>query len=590
MSAKTQTFQSAGSNLRDTVNQTMNMIRGKDVAGYTLYFIDGTSKQPAGSSDNIFMPHVTIGRGPKCHIKFGESYKTVSREHASISAEGSTHVLNHNPNATNPTLVNNQPISGPYYLKNGDEIQFSMQGPRIRYNIQSTPKASSMGLTSRIGSAVGQAVKPYKRGLSILGVLLLGSMAFGGYTFIEGQETKEELVETNEELGKTKIELTETKQKQKENETQLRENQDKLTNSEEELQALQDKYEKESEENVKARKELERKIINERNRQKDLERRLKENEKLSEEYRVKVDKLKYGDSNSTQSVTSDENKKETISNDESSESFNGQVDFDKLPTDDVYYIYATQIEYTYGGKLEVKKRDERGGIFCGTGFLTNDNLFITARHNFQPYRFFTDQDALFWSEVEAKGGRIITTFKAENEKGDSFTFNTKRADYNDASDKLYQYIYDRKIKKYREYTNEDSDAGLESESFKHKMNTNNSSDWAFVRVLDRKGTLVYDRELSKSLNMGTPLYSLGFTYGEKAQSVNSGLSPLFSETKVAQSGLVNGVINTSVVGFGPGNSGGPVFAEKNGKYVVVGIVSGGLGSQLGVITPIANVQ
>ena len=51
---------------------------------------------------------------------------------------------------------------------------------------------------------------------------------------------------------------------------------------------------------------------------------------------------------------------------------------------------------------------------------------------------------------------------------------------------------------------------------------------------------------------------------------------------------MNGVINISGRSFDRGNSGGPVFMKTNNGYVVVGIVSAGMGTQ-GMIIPISKI-
>ena len=99
----------------------------------------------------------------------------------------------------------------------------------------------------------------------------------------------------------------------------------------------------------------------------------------------------------------------------------------------------------------------------------------------------------------------------------------------------------------------------------------------------------------------THLDILGYPMGVGAESKSS-LSPIYSESSVAREGLdTDGCILLANSETDHGNSGGPVLASKDGKYVVVGILSGSnrLGSKSGKgssgkwkdrVVPIANVN
>ncbi|MBK8349098.1 MAG: FHA domain-containing protein [Saprospiraceae bacterium] len=193
MAARTEQFKSAASNLGRTLGQSLSMITGKDIPNYSLLFLDASMNRKRGEHETIFMPHIVLGRSSRCHVRFGDEHKTVSREHASITVDGSNFVINHNPSASNPTYVNGRAIGGAHNLQNGDEIQLSSNGPKMRFNA-STLKTSTIGLTSRIGQAMAQAVKPYKTALWIMGLLLLGALGLAGYNMYQNGQMKEELI------------------------------------------------------------------------------------------------------------------------------------------------------------------------------------------------------------------------------------------------------------------------------------------------------------------------------------------------------------------------------------------------------------
>ncbi len=90
--------------------------------------------------------------------------------------------------------------------------------------------------------------------------------------------------------------------------------------------------------------------------------------------------------------------------------------------------------------------------------------------------------------------------------------------------------------------------------------------------------------------VGTPVHILGFSYGQNLQGRTP--NPLYSDSKIAKDGLTEGLIILTDRNFGPGNSGGPVFffdTEAN-TYKVIGIVSAGIGSEIGIIVPISQIK
>ena len=170
MDDRTERFNTAGSYFGSTIRQSLNFVSGKSIPTYSILYLDPSKNKSRGAVENIVVPNITIGRGNRCHIRYSDEYGTVSREHASITSGEGGFYLNHNPEASNPTFINGEKISGPTLLHNGDEIQFSVNGPRLRIN---TNQSASGGITARLGRAIGQAVRPYKVPVWVLGVLLL---------------------------------------------------------------------------------------------------------------------------------------------------------------------------------------------------------------------------------------------------------------------------------------------------------------------------------------------------------------------------------------------------------------------------------
>lgn len=133
----------------------------------------------AGESQKIIVDQVELGRDSSCQVRFDESMETVSRRHAAIVRDGENYKLIP-MSQTNATLVNGQPITGEWHLNSGDEIRLSSHGPIMGFIIPQGKKAlvNSIGLTERMSLFRKQALRPYKRALIALVIVLI--LAVGG--------------------------------------------------------------------------------------------------------------------------------------------------------------------------------------------------------------------------------------------------------------------------------------------------------------------------------------------------------------------------------------------------------------------------
>ncbi len=160
----------------------LKFMGGGNVQAYTLEYLSSSKKHPAGSYETIVIPYIEIGRQNSCAVRFGDDVSTVSRKHASIERKGNETIIR-NLSSTNPTLVNGRPVNRQYYLNNGDEIQLSMEGPRMRFNVSGTGTAK-MGMTKKMNLVMQQAVRPYKSAAIGLVVFILLLSAGGGYAIM----------------------------------------------------------------------------------------------------------------------------------------------------------------------------------------------------------------------------------------------------------------------------------------------------------------------------------------------------------------------------------------------------------------------
>lgn len=133
----------------------------------------------AGESQKIIVDQVELGRDSACQVRFDEAFETVSRRHAAIVKEGENWKII--PlSQTNSTIVNGIAIQGEQILNSGDEIRLSSKGPLMGFIIPQGKQSlvSSIGMTERLSLFRQQALRPYKRALWIMAVVLV--LAVGG--------------------------------------------------------------------------------------------------------------------------------------------------------------------------------------------------------------------------------------------------------------------------------------------------------------------------------------------------------------------------------------------------------------------------
>lgn len=146
---------------------------------YILEHKVGSKYHKAGETQEIIVDNIELGRDPKCQVRFDESFKTVSRRHAAIVKDGDMWKLI--PlSKTNTTLLNGKPVNEEWYLQNGDEIQLSVNGPKIGFITPTGKKSTvgSIGLTRRLSLFRQQALRPYKTALTVISIIFV--LAVGG--------------------------------------------------------------------------------------------------------------------------------------------------------------------------------------------------------------------------------------------------------------------------------------------------------------------------------------------------------------------------------------------------------------------------
>jgi hypothetical protein len=188
--------------LRSTVGTGMSALAGGNGRRfYVLEHRDSSKYHRAGDSQKIIIDQIELGCNPDCQVRFDqESWGIVSRRHAAIEREGNRWKLIH-LSTTNSTFLNGKKIESEWYLENGDEIQLAVNGPRLGFIAPDGKQGlvSSIKMTERLELFRKQALKPYKRAIAAMAVILV--LAIGGLGTWNVM-LQNDLYEQSEELAK----------------------------------------------------------------------------------------------------------------------------------------------------------------------------------------------------------------------------------------------------------------------------------------------------------------------------------------------------------------------------------------------------
>ena len=125
-------------------------------------------------------------------MRYDESFSTVSRRHAAIVKEGENWKIVQ-LSSTNSTFLNGHKVKNEWYLQNGDEIQLSVNGPKLGFIIPTGKRATvgSIGLTRRMSLFRQQALRPYKTAIATLACLIVLLSCGGGYKLYDLHQKNE---------------------------------------------------------------------------------------------------------------------------------------------------------------------------------------------------------------------------------------------------------------------------------------------------------------------------------------------------------------------------------------------------------------
>jgi pSer/pThr/pTyr-binding forkhead associated (FHA) protein len=532
--------QNISSTFSGTVGTGVSALLGKGKTYYILEHKDDSKYHRQGESQAIIVDHAELGRDAACQVRFDEAtFPTVSRRHAAILRDGQGQWNLINLSAVNATYVNGNKVVQDWHLKSGDEIQLSSKGPRMNFIIPTgEPKAGALPVSERFTAFVHQSLRPYRNWLIAIAVVLLLAI-IGGIIWASLSESRrqKEAAETHSTL-------------------QLIADDIKGSNA----------------------------------------RFVSAIDSLSESNKEVKDAVGHFHNSDIFS----ERVGESILDNETIKSFSKYI----------YYIKVTEVEVFDKNQkipqpiLVTKNPRQYYDVtkalnlsWAGTGFLLDDGRLVTARHVVEPWtniQYIQESDPLAWLTanylINNQGVRIVVHFRAIS-AGDKEVLEFTNEDMKISN------RYDKNILDITLEGSPDPRVKQLMSSIKIKnidkiiACTRLGEDWAYLPT-NRKGGLKLDKDASGNLQVGVPVFTLGFPqeFGALDKLNSLDITPIPSDAIVGEAGLTKreetyGCSVLTNAHFEAGNSGGPViYYDKDKQPKVVGIVSA-MGKHIGFMVP-----
>lgn len=554
-------------------------------SGRTYYILEhktSSKYHSAGESQKIIIDQVELGRDASCQVRFDESFETVSRKHAAIVRDGNNWQLVHLSNS-NPTLVNGRPIQGVYYLQSGDEIQLSEGGPRLGF-IQPQGRqglTSSIRLTERMNLFRQQALRPYRRAIWALSILVvLVALGFGAWNYKLGLDNKALRHEMAlyqaqvDSLGFEKARLDEMEQRLTE---QLAANPD-----DQDLKAQLGEVQKERVRVVYAYNTASQKLSSTKSKYAEYSY---DDEEEDMPVSAHIDK------DNIRNSTSSEINEPSLSTSETLASSSVSSDNIVSYYNDIYTLKVKKITLEYGG-VSHDPGIATSQLVVGTGFVVNGN-FITARSNLQPWVYrnvYEDDWRRVLAEYVAAGFKVIIDFEAYSTRGSGHPLRFSNTQFDLASleaNDAKEVIEIRKdiIKKIRAWDIDIEYKKSTREKFVVTYYTDDSHN-AGSLALGAPGSLPVDMGIAQSLKGSEEVVIAGFSGSTNIQNLSAYVKYFTSKT----SRVANKFITLQDAHNNWGFTGAPAFyKEQDGSYRVVGVNVGNFGSEVRIV-PINRVR
>lgn len=485
---------------------------------YVLEHKVSTKYHKAGESQKIIVDEIELGRDPKCQIRFDEAFGTVSRRHAAIVKDGDNWKLVQ-LSKTNSTYLNGKRVEKEWYLQSGDEIQLSTNGPKLGFIVPQGEKGlvKSIGMTARLNLFRQQALRPYKQAIVALACFFVLCLCGGGYVIWDQQQQIKDNRAENERIK------TETRQE--------------MANAEERRKNDSIGY---AAELARQRTEL-------------------------------ADQIRQAQLRTDRALA--EANRRAAAGGGSTEGFSAMLEQQNIYKD-VFFLMTEKVVYIQNGTETVITNEEGQFGWSGTGFLLNDGKFVTARHCiegwlYQNFEGNKPSEAIARAAATNANIKIKAYFVALSSKSNTkFNFTSDDFKINHSLDKIAQ-------------VGVDDNGNPVNWRFPFPAKTDWpqtmwATDWAYTtNTQGHRGGIEADTELCKNLLPMQKLVVLGFPQGLGVADGSEMVDPISNELTTSRNGLAsNGCILHSR-GTDHGNSGGPIFAVKDDKLVVIGIVSRG---------------
>ena len=161
-----------------TLSSGISALVGGKQQYYILEHLVASHYHQAGEKQEVMLDEVILGRDTDCHVRFDESFSTVSRHHASIKRDGDNWRLIQ-MSKKNTTFLNGKAIQSSWYLQSGDEIQLAMNGPKLIFRIPT--ETTEFKFTQRLNAFKEQVVRPYQTAVIVVCCVIVLIIA-GGVT------------------------------------------------------------------------------------------------------------------------------------------------------------------------------------------------------------------------------------------------------------------------------------------------------------------------------------------------------------------------------------------------------------------------
>ena len=567
-------------------------------SGRTYYILEhktSSKYHSAGESQKIIIDQIEIGRDASCQVRYDESFDTVSRKHAAIVRDGNNWQLVH-LSTSNPTLVNGRPIQGSYYLQSGDEIQFSVSGPRLGF-IQPQGKqalTSSIKLTERMNLFRQQALRPYRRAIwALSALLLLAILGFGAWNYklsLDNKELRQEMA-----LYQTKLDsLSTVKQNLMQEEQQL---------TQELASAPAAKQEEIRQRIVYVRSQLSS-VASEANR---YQRQLAQTRQRAVESGAFDDVDDLDANNSSANIAQGEGESsatiERLGNADDNHNVVGPTAivageeaahagaYNDNPTAHGDASATIRDYYNHIYSLKIRRitceRDGRSfdpgislsDVICGTAFVLSNGTLVTARQNIEPWIFWRQLGGK-WRELMANyvalGFKVIIEYDAYSTTGTAhkLTFNNLDFQVDRSGDISEEQV--EILKEVRVILKDNGVKISSSELRDRRIRVITPSSQCFAILPGKGGAgIPYDAGASLSSDGGTEVQVAGFKNNPDIHNLSNYISYFKSSTSRADTR--NGTIVLQDANRNAGYLGSPAFfKESDGSYRVIGVMIGQL--------------